>query len=158
MKKGIGNILIWIGAGCLLLSSCDNRVIYDKYLTLEERNWDKEKEYFFLFQIDDNTIPYDLTFEVRNNNLYPFQNLWVFIEEQQPSGEVKRDTLECMLADDFGKWLGDGMSVHELSFPLRTHYQFPDTGTYSISFRQGMRKEILPGIQQLGLRIETSNR
>ncbi|MDH6312320.1 gliding motility-associated lipoprotein GldH [Parabacteroides sp. PFB2-10] len=158
MKKGIGNILVWLGIGSLLFSSCDNKVVYDEYHTLEGRNWEKAEEYFFVFRIDDNARPYDMTFEVRNNNLYPFQNLWVFLEEKLPSGEVARDTLECMLADDFGKWLGDGMSVHQSSFPLHTRYLFPDTGSYTISFRQGMRKESLPGIQQIGVRIEESAR
>ncbi|MDL2282202.1 gliding motility lipoprotein GldH [Parabacteroides sp. OttesenSCG-928-G06] len=156
MKKGKWFILSLLFAGSLFFSACDDRVKYDGYQTLENRSWEKDKEYFFEFQVDDNTVPYDVTFEVRNNNLYPFQNLWIFWEETQPSGEVWRDTLECILADDYGKWLGKGMSVYQSGFALRTHYQFPDTGSYAISIRQGMRKSPLEGIQQIGIRVEES--
>lgn len=138
---------------CLLLSSCGGPVVFDRYQTIDGRHWEKDKEYYFTVEIDDITTPYNLTFEVRNNNLYPFQNLWIFWGEEQPSQTILKDTTECMLADDYGKWLGQGISLYQSSFPLRTEYRFPETGTYTFSFRQGMRNDELPGIQEIGLKV-----
>ncbi|MDR1937777.1 MAG: gliding motility lipoprotein GldH [Tannerellaceae bacterium] len=139
---------------CFLLLSCENRVIYNQYQGIDEFAWEKEKTYYFTFRIDDETAPYNISFEVRNNNLYPYQNLWVFYSEEQPVGPVRQDTLECMLANEFGKWHGKGISLYQSGFPVRTDYRFPLKGQYTFGFRQGMRDDTLKGIHEIGLRIE----
>ena len=146
-------LAIWIG---FLFFSCDAPALYDQYQAIENTSWEKDKEYYFTFEVEDATVPYDLTLEIRNNNLYPYQNLWLFCNEEQPIGPLKRDTLECLLADEFGKWHGRGISLFQTSFPLRSRYYFPHEGQYTFSFRQGMRREALPGIQEIGLRVEKS--
>lgn len=138
---------------CFFCISCGETSLYEQYLPIEGHHWEKDKEYFFTFEITDTSIPYDLAVEIRNNNLYPYQNIWLFALEEQPSGEMRRDTIECMLADDYGKWLGTGISLYQSSFPLHTQYRFKEEGTYTIGFRQGMRNDRLPGIQNIGLRI-----
>jgi gliding motility-associated lipoprotein GldH len=140
---------------CLFLLSCgNNQVVYNQYQAIGHSAWEKGKEYFFTFQIEENTVPYDITLEIRNNSLYPYQNLWILLKEESPAGTMARDTMECMLADDFGKWLGSGISLFQTSFPIKTNYLFTDTGRYTFSFRQGMRSDTLKGIQEIGLRIE----
>lgn len=143
---------------CLLCISCGESSFYEQYLSIEDRHWEKEKEYYFTFEITDTSIAYDVTVEIRNNNLYPFQNLWLFALEEQPSGGFRRDTIECMLADDYGKWLGTGISLYQSSFPLHSQYHFKEEGTYTLGFRQGMRNDRLPGIQNIGLRISKVTR
>ena len=98
---------------------------YEQYQAIENTLWEKDKIYYFTFQIDDISVPYDLTLEIRNNNLYPYQNLWLFCSEEPPIGSLSRDTIECELADEFGKWYGKGISLFQLSFPIRTQYYFP---------------------------------
>jgi gliding motility-associated lipoprotein GldH len=119
--------------------------------------WEKDKEYFFTFLIEDVSIPYNLTFEVRNSNLYPYQNLWIFYREEPPAGAIRRDTLECVLADEYGKWHGKGISLYQSDYLIRTRYLFPIKGQYTFSFRQGMRDVTLSGIQEIGLRIEPAD-
>ena len=105
---------------CSLFFSCENPALYDQYQAINNITWEKDKEYYFTFEVKDISVPYDLTLEVRNNNLYPYQNLWLFCSEEQPIGPLRRDTIECMLADEFGKWHGHGVSA------CRTIYvQFP---------------------------------
>ena len=142
---------------CFLCFSCENEAVYDQYQAIQNTSWEKNKEYYFTFLIEDISVPYDLTLEVRNNNMYPYQNLWVFCSEELPIGPLKRDTIECMLADEFGKWYGDGISLFQSSFPIRSAYYFPVKGQYTFSFRQGMRNDHLPGIQEIGLRVLPSS-
>jgi gliding motility-associated lipoprotein GldH len=135
--------------------SCKNGMVYNQYQPIEGRSWSKEREYDFTCQIDDTTALYNITFEVRNNNFYPYQNLWIFYAEKPPAGlGERRDTVECMLADEFGEWHGKGISLFQSAFPLRANYTFPKRGSYTFSFRQGMRSDTLKGIQEIGLRIE----
>ena len=76
--------------------------MYDQYQAINNITWEKDKEYYFTFEVKDISVPYDLTLEVRNNNLYPYQNLWLFCREAPPIGPLRRGTIECMLADEFG--------------------------------------------------------
>jgi len=138
---------------CVILFSCTKSAYYEKYQTIEG-HWDKNKELFFIYEIDDSLASYNLLLEIRNNNLYPYQNLWLFCSEEQPEGTLRRDTIECMLADDFGKWKGTGISIYHISVPIRTKYTFPNTGKYTFNIRQGMRDDRLRGIEQIGVRIE----
>lgn len=139
--------------GLFLCLSCENQAVYDQYQVIENLSWEKDKEYYFTFQIEDASIPYDVFLEIRNNNKYPFQNLWLFCGEERPFGPLVRDTVECMLANEYGKWYGQGISLFHSDFPIRTHYYFPIEGQYTFSFQQGMREDKLPGIQEIGLRI-----
>lgn len=137
----------------LFCFSCTSTDFYNQYQIIDQK-WEKEKEFYFTFEIEDNSSLYNLSIEIRNNNLYPYQNLWLFCTEEQPVGPIWRDTIECMLADDFGKWYGKGMSIYQLSIPVRTTYKFPYKGQYTFSIRQGMRDNQLPGIEEIGVRIE----
>lgn len=138
---------------CFLCFSCENPALYDQYQAIDNTVWEKDKEYYFSFQVTDISVPYNLTLEVRNNNRYPYQNLWLFCNEEQPIGPMVKDTIECTLADEFGKWHGHGISLFQSSFPIRTNYNFSHEGQYTFSFRQGMRDDALKGIQEIGFRV-----
>ncbi|MDR1675131.1 MAG: gliding motility lipoprotein GldH [Tannerella sp.] len=141
----------------LLCLSCKEDVFYHQY-QLVDLEWGKAKEYYFTYEITDNSIPYRFLIEIRNNNLYPYQNLWLFCSEEQPVGPIRRDTIECLLADEYGKWLGHGFSIYHLSIPVRTDHHFLHRGQYTFSIRHGMRDFVIRGIEEIGLRIEVENR
>ena len=144
---------IIIGSLYIISFSCTKPAYYEKYQTIDNL-WDKNKEYYFTCEIDDQSVSYNLSLQIKNNNLYPYQNLWLFFAEEQPGNHILRDTVECILADDYGKWFGSGISNYHLSIPIRTEYVFPQKGQYTFAIRQGMRNEQLKGIVQIGLRIE----
>ncbi|MDR1779477.1 MAG: gliding motility lipoprotein GldH [Tannerella sp.] len=146
------HIFAAIALACCL--SCSQTVFYEQYQIIEGEAWSKENEFFFTFNIDDNTAAYDIYINVRNNNNYPYTNLWLFCSEEQPVGPIVRDTIECMLSDDFGKWYGTGISIFNLKIPIRTGYHFPHKGQYTFGIRQGMRENRLRGIEEIGLTIE----
>lgn len=153
---GPGNTIFCVLLFFFFLFSCTNKAVYDQYQAIENISWEKDKEYFFTFQVEETAVPYDITLEIRNNNLYPYRNLWLFYNEEQPIGPLIRDTMECLLADEYGKWYGNGISLYQSGFPIRTGYLFPHKGQYTFSFRQGMRNDSLRGIQEIGLRVERS--
>lgn len=146
---------------CLLLamlaltgSSCTKRTVYSQYQTIDRMEWNKEQEFYFTFMIEDARPSYDIMVEVRHSSRYPYQNLWLFYSEEPPVGDIRRDTMECVLADEFGQWLGDGIALLHPQFPVHAGYRFPMAGQYTYSFRQGMRNDTLVGIQAIALRVE----
>ena len=147
---------IIISSLCIINLSCTKPVYFEKYQTIDNP-WDKNKEYFFTCEIDDSSTFYDISLLIRNNNLYLYRNLWLFYAIEPPEGLVLRDTVECLLADDYGKWIGSGISIYNLTIPVRTGYRFPQTGSYTFTVRQGMRDERLKGIEQIGVKIEKNN-
>ncbi|MDR2469241.1 MAG: gliding motility lipoprotein GldH [Tannerella sp.] len=136
-----------------LFFSCKQSSLYERYQMVDMK-WSKDREYYFTYEIDDHTTPYRISLEIRHNALYPFQNLWLFCMEEQPIGPALRDTLECMFADNYGKWLGHGISIYHVSIPFRSRYLFPHRGQYTLNIRHGMREDYLRGIEEIGLCIE----
>jgi len=94
-----------------------------------------------------------VSIELRNNNSYPFSNIWLFVDFQMPDGMCRADTINADLADVYGKWYGKGMSLYNLSIPYEISILYPDTGTYIYTIHQGMRENILKGISDIGLKV-----
>ncbi len=63
---------------CALSFSCDYQALYYQYQVIDHSAWGKDKVYYFTFMVTDNSIPYDITLDIRNSNKYPNQNLWLF--------------------------------------------------------------------------------
>ncbi|OAV68459.1 Gliding motility lipoprotein gldH precursor [Bacteroidales bacterium Barb4] len=145
---------------CLFLvlsASCGEKAVFHQYQSIDGSRWAKDKEYLFTFDIKDASVAYDLAFEVRNSNFYRYQNVWIFAREEQPSGTVRRDTTEYILADDYGNWTGTGFSLFLSSFPLATARRFPQAGTYTVGIRHGMRTDALEGIPEIGLKVTVND-
>ena len=140
-----------------LFFSCKQDFTYEQYRIIDKTMWDKNKEYYFTFNIDDPSKTYDVSLQIRNNNKYPYQNIWLFLQEEKPIGGIERDTIEGMLADDFGKWYGHGISLYEMSFPIKTGYRFPHKGQYTFAVKQAMRDSCIIGIQEIGLQVQESS-
>jgi gliding motility-associated lipoprotein GldH len=98
---------------------------------------------------------YDFYIDLRNEADYPFANIYMFVNTTFPSGKTARDTVECFLADQTGRWLGNGMGdILDNHILFKQNIRFPNTGTYSFAFEQGMRNEALPSIIDVGISIE----
>ena len=152
-KRSPANTSIIIIAVCFLFS-CGKNTVYSEYQHINNKAWNKQDEYFFNFEIKDNSIAYNISLLLRNNDMYPYQNIWIFCDERQPSEASVKDTIEFMLADDFGKWKGKGFTLFQSRIALKDNHLFADTGKYTIGIRHGMRNDILKGIEDIGLLIE----
>jgi gliding motility-associated lipoprotein GldH len=91
---------------------------------------------------------------VRNNEEYPYSNIYFFINTILPDGKSARDTIECILANVRGKWLGKGMgSLKESNHLIRNNLHFPNSGTYRMEIEQAMRIDELTGIKDIGIEL-----
>ena len=148
--SGMCLIITW------LLMSCGNNVVYYEFQPVPHKAWDKENGFSFHFEIKDTSVSYDMSLQLRNSGLYPYQNIWILYEEQHPSSAEAslKDTVEYRLVDERGRWTGNGVTLFQNQFPIRKNYHFPDTGTYTITIRHGMTDNPLKGIEDIGLLIE----
>jgi gliding motility-associated lipoprotein GldH len=117
--------------------------------------WSKNDTLVFNFDIKNAKSKKNINFVVRNNDNYPFNNLYLFIKLEQGKKLISIDTLNYRLADKTGKWLGSGMgSVKEIYFQYKKDFTFPKDTSYRLSVIQGMRKDTLAGIEDFGVNIE----
>lgn len=139
----------------LLVAGCQGNTLYSDFRHLPEEAWKADSLAIFRVDIADTTQLYDVSVELRNDNNYGFANLWLFVDVVSPEGTIRRDTVECLLANPDGSWKGAGWgSLYSLRCPYLPAVRFARTGTYTFRFQQGMRDEQLEGIRDIGLLVE----
>ncbi len=135
--------------------SCDFARVYEQNTPVSDGIWVENAPQTFEVAITDKTKHYNLYFNLRNTNEYKYSNLYVISELKLPSKQVEKDTLQFILCDANGKWLGTNsgaLVTHQILF--QRNVLFPDTGTYRFTFNQAMRDASLQGITEVGLRVE----
>jgi gliding motility-associated lipoprotein GldH len=155
---------IFLFAALLLFCSCDNKRVFDEYKEFDG-TWNKDSIVSFEFEQQDTVKLYDMFINIRNNNDYPFSNLYLIVEMQQPGTNVTQvDTLEYQMAEADGTLLGEGMTdIKESKLWYKEKQRFPKPGKYKINIQQAVRESgQVPGVQELegvmevGFRIETT--
>ncbi len=141
---------------CLcLLSACDASRIFEENKEIPSNNWESENIIKFAVPINDPSTAANFYINIRNADGYPYSNIYLFIKTIFPSGKFSTDTLECILADEQGKWLGKGLGdIYDNQIPFKRNVRFPISGTYLFEIQQGTRSDKLPLIMDVGLRIE----
>lgn len=136
-----------------LISACTGNEIFSEFHSIHDAEWKRNDIAVFEAGITDTLNLYDVSVIVRNNNNYPFRNIWLFMEFETPDGSLRIDTIGADLADEYGKWYGKGLSLYSYSIPYESSIRFPRSGVYKYSIRQGMREDTLKGISDIGLKI-----
>ena len=139
----------------LIASACDSTGIYDQNISTDNEAWNRKSVARFEVNITDTLSANNVYINLRNTSDYPNSNLYLFVTTTAPNGATIKDTLECILADSYGKWLGKGVGkIKDNQIPYKRMVKFPVSGTYTFEVEQAMRVESLPGIVNVGLRIE----
>lgn len=132
-----------------LLTACTSDIVYSRFMPIPSEKWHVDSVAQFDYTIVDTTADYQLLVYVRHTERYPYQNMWLFVNDNH-----RTDTIEFYLADDRGQWLGDkhhGFIEMPVLFEETKH--FTDTGTYHLSVCHGMRDSVLRGVTDVGLEI-----
>ena len=150
--------------GFFALQSCDKNRVFDSYKTISPKGWHKDSIVNFELPVMDSLQQYQLFLNVRNTNDYKYSNLFLITEIEYPNGKNQVDTLEYMMAEPDGTWLGQGFSsLKENKLWFKENFKFSENGTYKINVQQAMRTNgkvngivYLKGISDVGFRVETS--
>jgi gliding motility-associated lipoprotein GldH len=139
--------------------SCDKKRVFDDYKSVGAA-WHKDSIVSFDLPELDSTKRYDLFITIRDNNNYPYNNLFLIVSLELPNGFTKVDTLEYQMTDPDGALLGDGFSdIKESKLFYKENVRF--RGKYKMNIKQAVRENgkvpgvtNLEGITDVGLRIE----
>lgn len=143
----------------ILFFSCDKKRVFDEYKSVGSA-WHKDSIVTFDLPVLDSTKRYDLFINVRDNNNYPFNNLFLIVSLEKPNGYTKVDTLEYKMADSDGTLLGEGFTdIKESKLYYKENVKFK--GKYKVNIKQAVRESgkvyglsELDGITEVGFRIE----
>jgi gliding motility-associated lipoprotein GldH len=136
-------------------ASCDTHVVFESNKKIIDESWNKNEIVIFETEINDTTELYNIFLNLRHSTQYSYRNFYLFFETEMPDGKIVRDTLECILADKAGKWTGSGFGrIKSHRFHFRENVWFPRKGKYVFRLEQAMRKDVLEGIVDVGVRIE----
>lgn len=143
----------------ILLFSCDKKRVFDEYKSVGSA-WHKDSIVTFDLPVLDSTKRYNLFVNLRDNNNYPFNNLFLIVAIEMPNGFTKVDTLEYQMANPDGTLLGNGFTdIKESKLYLKENVKF--RGKYKVHIKQAVRESgKIPGVQELegitdvGFRIE----
>lgn len=148
MRSSLAVGVVVCALGCIL-SSCAKKTVYSEVYTLPCDGWHEDSVLTYSVEIEDTTAGYDVLLYVRHTQQYPYQNMWLF---------VGGDTIEFYLADQRGRWLGNGWGdLREMPVIYQHNMRFPRSGYYSYTIRQGMRDSVLQGVRDVGLTIVKSD-
>ena len=161
MTTRINKLIIGCVALAFCLLSCSRNEVFFDYLPIGSAGWLETDTLVFNPVIDDSLSTYNLFLEVRNDNRYAYQNLWLYIDGLQGADIVAPfpPPFEVLLANEFGKWHGKGFSiVYELSVPYLQGVRFSHAGEQRITIRHGMDNTPLVGIKSIGFRVVKSKK
>lgn len=147
----------------LLVISCDKKRVFDQYQSVGNA-WHKDSVVTFELPKLDPKKSFNLYVNVRDNDDYPFNNLFLIVSLEQPNRQVKVDTLEYQMTHPDGTLLGDGFSdIKESKLFYKGKQRFTQKGIYKIHIKQATRQTgkiegvtALPGISDVGFRIEST--
>jgi gliding motility-associated lipoprotein GldH len=139
----------------MILTSCFGGS-EEVYMASVDGVWKKNEAKKIEFEVKDSQIPKNIIFVVRNNNDYPYSNLFLISTIKGDKNKVlKIDTVNYILAKPNGEWLGSGFgATKEILFQYKVGYRFPANGKYRVEVKHGMRMNTLPGIEDLGVKLE----
>jgi gliding motility-associated lipoprotein GldH len=144
----------------IVLVSCDKKRVFDEYKSVGN-GWNKDSIVSFDLPALDVKKQYNLFLNIRDNNDYPFNNLFLIVSMEQPNKRTIVDTLEYQMANPDGSLLGDGFTdVKDSKLVYKERMKFT-TGGYKVHIKQAVRQtgkvsgvKELKGITDVGFRIE----
>lgn len=155
MKRLTGVVAVM---ALLFFASCDDSRIYEENKKIEGNAWKSAEPVEFEVEITDTNQAVNAYVNLRNTTDYGFSNIYLFLTTTFPNGKEAKDTLNCLLADKNGKWMGKGAGdLLDNRIMLKHNVYFNQKGKYKFSFEHGMRVDPLPNVTDVGFRIEKSD-
>lgn len=134
--------------------SCATDTVYYSYAHTPVAGWEKNDT--LTFNIPGMAAPgtYSQQVGLRMTSAFPFTSISLIVEQRiMPRGKVLTDTIKCPITDIRGNFLGDGISSFQYMFPLR-EVTLNKKDSIHVSIRHNMKREILPGVSDIGLKME----
>lgn len=155
MRSSLNLHLIGIFAFISLLS-CSHKEVYYEFAEIPQNQWNKNSK--ICFDLDSLSViasqTYKVDIEITHNLDYAYKTLWLYLDQNFQDSIVMRDTLECVLTTENGKWKGCGNGpTRQLSVLYKTGINLDPTKQMKICIHHSMQDLHLKGIEKIGLKI-----
>lgn len=139
----------------VLGTACKERPFYETFAPVNKAGWYTDSIASFEFEVEDTLSSYRVFLNFRANNDYPYSNLYLFRRIYSEQGLEYSDTANLIMADAYGKWLGEGLGELKTFKRVfrRQPLRFTHTGTYRFEIVQAMREDPLIGVEDIGISI-----
>lgn len=150
--QALGTLLA-AAAMALSLAACDNGMVFYKYSHAPTEGWEKNDTVVFDVPKQKHAGIYRLDIGLRTNEQFPFTSISLVVEQTVlPQKTTRTDTLKCRLADEKGNILGRGINHFQYDFAL-SDLNLKENDSLHVSIRHIMKRETLPGISDIGLKV-----
>lgn len=148
---------IVLAAFSVVMASCTKNTIYNEYRHTPITGWEKNDTLFFDIPpvLEEGTYSEDIG--LRINGAFPFTGLCLIVEQRMKKAQlIKTDTIMCKLIDKDGSVKGHGISSFQYQFHV-SNMELKKGESLRFCIRHNMKREILPGISDIGLSIRRLN-
>ena len=150
-RQAIIGLMLTVACG---MTSCDRLPIYSHYEPTPTSGWEKNDTICFGIPPVSKAGNYKEELGLRINEDYPFRGLCLVIQQTVlPSGYCHNDTLNCNLIDKKGTIRGIGISHYQYTFHVNT-IRLAEGDSLHILVKHNMKREIMPGVTDIGIKIE----
>ena len=150
-------LFILLAATVLAFAACDNKTVYHHYEHVSTGGWDKNDTMKFSIPPIQKAGQYQEEVELRITNDYPFLGLTLLLEQTvMPMGKqerkMERQSLEYTLLTSEGHPIGTGVKHFNYSFRLKDLH-LNEGDSLQINIVHNMKREIMPGISDIGIKL-----
>lgn len=133
--------------------SCDFTTVYDRYNHTQISGWEKNDTLMFHVPRVKASGLYEEQLGIRITGMYPFTGLTLIVKRFiLPGDRMMTDTLNCKFSDQDGLRMANGVSCFQYRFRLDS-VRLNAGDSIVMRVHHDMKREILPGIADIGLRI-----
>ena len=140
----------------VVMAACNGGMVYDRYTNTPVLGWEKNDTLYYSVPAVKSGGTYAANLGLRTTDSYPFTSLTLIVEQRKVAADkavtVVTDTVACQLTDRKGNAAGKGISYHQYQFPV-TELTLQDGDSLFVSIRHDMKREILPGISDVGFSL-----
>ena len=135
------HIMAFLMAGVLCVACTGNKV-YDHYNHTPIAGWEK---------ID--TLKFEVPPLAKQGLYATSMGLRIVEQTVLPANKTVIDTINCPLMGKDGQVRGKGVSYYQYHFPVSL-MQLNENDSLHITVRHDMKREILPGVSDIGIELE----
>lgn len=144
-------------AVALAFGSCNRSTIYNQYRHTSLLGWDKNDTLVFSLKPMAEDMEVKNILGLRVNDSYPFKAICLIVDQTvMPDNITFSDTVNYALFDNDGNSKGRGVSYYQYSCHFRNS-RLMKGDSLTIKIRHNMKREIVPGISDIGVELERVN-
>ncbi len=133
-----------------MLVACSSSEESAAFESLPINGWAYGDELVFADVCADSVAQGKFMVAVRHTDAYLYSNLWLELTNPDADGNLRKDTLNVILADTYGNWRGKGSGVSYVAIDTLDATYFFDSQK-APRLRHIMRVDTLKDVEQIGL-------